>query len=84
MTDPRLGDNPDRNLTSIRLELQNYGLDRFEITEGGWGAGRQVDDDFPMIELDSPEAILAYVRTLPLDITDGWKTSAPRGKKGKC
>ena len=71
-------------MTDLRAELASYGLDRLEeLPDGGWGAGRQVDDEL-MIELDSPEAILAYVRTLPADFTDGWKTSAPRStKKGK-
>lgn len=73
----------DSDLTPIRLELQSYGLDRFEMTSISpemWGVGRQVDDEL-MIELDTPEAILAYVRTLPPEITDGWKTSAPRTTK---
>jgi hypothetical protein len=72
-----------REVTDIATELAHYGLDRLEeLPEGGWGAGRKVDDQL-MLELDSAEAILAYVRTLPPVITDGWKTSAPRTKKGK-
>jgi hypothetical protein len=70
-------------MTDIAAELASYGLDRLEKSRGGWSAGRSVDDE-AMIELDSPEAILAYVRTLPSEMTDGWKTSAPRTtKKGK-
>jgi len=71
-------------LDRIRAELAGYGLDRLEeLDDGwGWGAGRSVDDEL-MVELDTAEAILAYVRTLPSVITDGWKTSAPRTTKGR-